>query len=486
MTRSFLLILLFLPLTVVAQKFGLPWLLRPTLTGIDKCSNVAGSGRYIVAEKNGQSGLLTITGKPVLPFEYDRITVDYAGVVMASKGGQRDWFDARGKSFGENIQTVISLKNGGYVLQKNKKWGVFNHKLKEVNPFVYEMVETMPDFVLAREEERINLGRAFTPDGNNAGELKEIDLSKDWPGVLLYRDPKTFKKGIMGTDGKAISPAVYNFGSMHQAGYAVASTDTKKWGIIDRKNQVVAAFQYDEIGVINDQLTAPFKKGSQVGILDVRTGQVLVEPGTYDAILTTEKEYQYFVIVKNGLQGICDARGQVLVQPVYDKASKMGPYFFVARQLKSLFPQRGLLGLDGKELLKPDSVKLWVFDNGTLFIERPDGSARHIEIGGRVLQSFEPETAKPFEKNWIVEEKNDTLHFYHASSTPEKTLVFDEVSAAEEGLHRIRSGALFGYMDNTGKLLVPPVFTSASEPDDDYLYVQYQGKWGILKNTYIE
>lgn len=485
MTRIIFLLVLFFPAFLPAQKFELPWLIKPQLTGFDTFSAGWGHDQFIVAQKNSKYGLLTYKGRLILDFQYDRISADWAGVIFARQDRQEFWFDPKGNYFGENTSSVIRLEDKRYAVEKDGKWGVVNEKMKTVLPFEYRADDSDGKLTLIKGEERVNLGPFRTPDGSLAGPLvlKPINLDDDWPGVILHRDPKTRKRGIMGKDGTPVSPAVYNIYFGHPAGYAVASLDGKKWGIITSENKVIVDFTWDKIGKINDQLSAPVEVDDQSGVIDVTNGQLLIEPGQYDDILIVNKVLDYYVVEKNGLQGICDARGKLILPVVFDKALKSGPYLYVIRELQREYPQRGLYSLDGKELFKPDSVKLWVFDNGTLFTERPDGSAAHVDISGRVLQRFEPGTTTLFERNWIVEE-DDAVRFYHAASTPEKPIVMDDVSDSEEGLHRIQKGDLYGYMLNSGKILVPPVLESAGMPDDKYLYVKYKGKWGVLKNTY--
>ncbi|MCB9316744.1 MAG: WG repeat-containing protein [Lewinellaceae bacterium] len=485
MTRFLPLALLLIPTLFFAQKFELPWEVKPILEGFDEFSAGWGGDQFIVAKKDSRYGLLTYKGKQILNFEYDRISADWAGVIFAKKGNTEFWFDKNGKSFGENIENVVPLHDHRYAVQKNGRWGLFDSKLNVITPIECSLDESPEkDLILVHGSERINLGPFLAPDGSRANVLKAINMDRIWPGVTLYKDPNTTKRGIMGPDGNPISPAIYTIGFGHPNGYAVVSTDNKKWGITTKDHNITVDFIYDRIGNINDQLSAPVELNGQSGVIDVSTGAILIEPGLYDKILTSNKVYDFYVVEKNGLQGICDARGKVLAPPVYDKALKSGPYLYVIQQLHSDFPLRGLLNLDGKEVFKPDSVKLWVFDNGTLFIERPDESTEHLDISGRVLQAFERWTTTLFENNWIIEEVDGVVRFYHSNSTPEKQIWMDDVTDSEDGLHRVRQGNLFGYMLNSGKILVPPVLESASMPDDKYLYVQYKKKWGVLKNTY--
>jgi WG containing repeat len=488
MSRYFLFIIFVLPFSLFAQKSDLPWLLRPTLTGFDTFFyDFGGSNNYIIAKKNKLSALLSIKGEQILDFKYNRISADWAGVVIAVKDGKNEWYDSKGRSFGDDIENIIPTDDGRFAVSKfgYRKWGIVNKNMQLVAPYEYELTDDRANIILRKGEEVINLGKFRTPDGQSSAGIKEFDFNEPWPDVIIYKDKDTSKKGIMSKDGKPISQAVYNLKLGNKLGYSAASLDNKKWGIITSKNKQVVDFIYDDVSFISNKATCVVHINQKVGLIDLKSSKMLIDTGLYDKIKIVNSELDYFVIEKDNLQGICDLKGDVIVQPTYDKALKSGAYFFVVQQLNSDFPQRGLLSLEGKELLKPDSVKLLVFENGTLFMVRPDGSGYHKDINGKLLHQFKPNTTKIFEKTWILEEDGDLTRFYHSTSTAENQIFMDDVSDSEEKLHRIKKDNLYGYMDNSGKLLVAPIFEKAELPDySSTLKVKFQGKWGVLKNTY--
>jgi WG containing repeat len=472
-------------LFATGQKYELPWLVKPVLTGFDTFYYGMTGGGYIVAQKNKRFGLLDLNGKILLNFEYDNIKVDWMKCVSATKGGQNFEFDPKLRSFGEGVQMVVPLEDKRYAV-KNKSgyWGVLDQKLKTVIAFEYYMEENMEKFYLKKGEEIIDLGRFIMPDGSQLGATV-FDFSPDWPGVILYRDPKTYKRGIMDKDGKPITPAIYNIYHTHPAGYAVVSIDGKNWGIIDKIGRNITNLEYEEVYKINNQLTTLVKKGGKTGIIDVTNGQILVDTSKYDKIFTSNKEPEYYIIEKSNLQGICDAKGKVILKPIYDKAQKMGNYFFILLNNNSAYPQRGLFSLNGEELFKPDSVNLMVFENNTLLVERPNGKLFHMNIKKDILQAFEPGTAQPFAGNWVVVEDDNGSRFYHSNSTPPNPIWLDDVSDAEDDVvHIVKKGAFYGLMHNSGKVLVPTVMDEIRYDDICY-YVKFKGKWGVLENKYL-
>lgn len=469
----------------LSQNYKLPWLVKPIISGFDTIDYRVGPGNkgHFIVKSKGRSGLMSDKGDVVLPVEYDLISMNWAGLISASKGEQTHFFTLNQKSFPKDIKSVVVLEDGRYLVEnQDHKWGVLDKKLRTAVPLEYEVDQNVENVWIKRGEETIQLGRLITPDGSQAG-FKEMDVSTDWQGVTLYKNTKTGKKGIMGKNGTPVTPDIYTF-SDTKKGIAIAYIAQDKWGAIDDKGNIIVPFEFDLLGKINNQFTTIFKKGTQKGILNVSSGKVIVPAGVYDDILYANNVTDYYVIVKNNLRGICDSEGKVLLPPVYDLALKSGDYLYVVEQNKSPYPKRGLFSLSGEELLKPDSVKLLVFDNNTIYIEQLDGTGKHMTIKKEVIQTFPPHTAKPYFKNWIAVETDSGKKFYHSNSTAGDLIWLDDVSEEEDdGLHVVRKDGLFGLMYNTGAVLVPTVMDKIKYMYE-YVYVKYKGKWGVLKNTY--
>ena len=83
-------------------------------------------------KQNGKWGMKDISGKDILPLEYDQVT-PYAQnqVIMATKGSQYGYLDAKGKWLFEKVKSVYTLSGcyeGMIMCQVNSKYGYLDTK----------------------------------------------------------------------------------------------------------------------------------------------------------------------------------------------------------------------------------------------------------------------------------------------------------------------------------------------------------------------
>jgi hypothetical protein len=471
--------------TVFSQNYTLPWIIKPIIGEVDKVTYRDGNSKkhYAIVEKNGLKGLVDTKGKQVLPIEYNVLSVHWVGTVYAEKGDQKFNFAPNMKPFADSIQSVIPMEDGRFLLEnQNGQWGVSNKKMKTVIPFNYQVDQGLETVSLINSEKTIELGRLIMPDGQASG-LLTLNLDLKWPGVTLYKETKGPKMGIMGKKNVPLTPPIYSF--YHTKGdYAVAFISKKIWGVINSKGDTLVPFDYEELGKINNALTTIFKKDGKIGVLNVTNGRIVIPVGTYDDIKYVNGEMEYYVVVKNQKQGICDSNGKEILAPRYDTALKSGDYLYVVEQKSSQYPKRGLFSTQGQELLKPDSVKLLVLANNTIYVEELDGTSKHLDQKMEIVRTFLPGTAKPFAENWISVQDDQGRKFYHANSTKINPIWYDEVGEPKEDkLHVVKKDGFWGVVHNSGEVLIPTVM-------DEIVYnwnslsVKYKGKWGIVKNTF--
>jgi len=302
-------------------------------------------------KKDGKFGLVTRSGKKVLPCEYDKIEPFADGLVMASK--------------------EIMLVNDLFGFRDTcPAWALFDENGKEILPCEYEKIEPLADDLVKASELSpwtVYTRKAlFDESGNEIIPFKYGDIEPFLGDLLSVKEAAAdFLWGLIDKDGNEVMPAIYNSiskaselgafaskpnphyrprgGGANMAGdggnrpsqftrhfidksgkecpLAYSKSDdfgklkvNGKWGLINENGTVVLPFEYDGIEYFGGDLAA-VKVNGKWKITDMKGNEIV--PHDYDDAV-------YFIeglaaVKIDGKWGIVDENGLV-VPHKYDSA----------------------------------------------------------------------------------------------------------------------------------------------------------------------
>ena len=113
-------------------------------------------------------------------------------------------------------------------------------------------------------------------------------------------------------------------------GYA-AVVKNGKWGIVDKDWKLVVPCKYDELGNVSDAAVKFYDKGNgKYGILDIKSGKVLIEP-VYIHVTNFSEGYAAVLDDKAGRWGIVNRKGEMIEKPKYWSVSffPQNPYLML-------------------------------------------------------------------------------------------------------------------------------------------------------------
>ena len=253
--------------------------------------------------------------------------------------------------------------------------------------------------------------------------LKEKKTEKDgFSYVLLKTDIYPVYYGLATDKGKVIVPLEKKYMAIFYGGngFFCFSPDHSHYGLMDTKGKIVIPPEYDLVvpQKNNETVYIQLNKDNKVGVANQK-GSVIIPPKYYDTVyLYDAKGEKYFSISLDGKKGIADLSGKEIIPPKYDDVIMSEHNGIYYYRLKD-DDLYGIANAAGKVILAPES---------TTFI--------HLT--------------------------GDPGYEYY---------LFTSVSSLGEGM-----------MDKTGKILIPPVYSSIykiSKSSSRYFEVTYKDKVGV-------
>lgn len=277
------------------------------MTQIEDDKNV-----YLVAEQNGQAGLLK-NKKKLLNYEYQ--SIDYESlnkVFIVQKGQNYGVIDIEGKTIVESNYSDLTIEGIYIYANKENQTEVFDIKGNKQEVPKYKTITPT-------ENENYNI----TIDSNN-------------------------KYGVTDKQGNVVIPNDYYYAEYIAGDYFIVSGIEGKSGIIDVKNETILSIKYDivqkiedfniiQAGIVEDNLLELYN-GNMKKILSMENGKIVEEENYIKVYSDKETKYlskdgieikntelftdnKLFAIEKDGKWGFADKQGNIKVDAIYDKVS---------------------------------------------------------------------------------------------------------------------------------------------------------------------
>lgn len=301
--------------------------------------------------------------------------------------------------------------------------------------------------------------------------------------------------GTARTQELAIAPRFDNARPFH-AGVAPVEAGGK-WGLIDRKGELVLEPIHDQIGLGGDGLF-PYQKNGKWGFLDAG-GKPRIE-AIYDDVRPFE-DGEAAVSLK-GKWGLVRPDGSTKVDFRFSELGGVGKGFVTGKDEKgwAVFriddagdvtrhgalariydPQKG-------EMVRAPPRQLFSISDGAVVAAYPDGE-RLLDLSD--LDGFENEETGAFhsirrrsegfaavklydEGGWGYMLINGSSAFYED--------FFEDAMIFSEGLAPVKREGKWGFIDRTGKMVIEPIYDAAFPARGGYAVIRTGKKRGFLKN----
>ena len=299
----------------------------------------------------------------------------------------------------------------------------------------------------------------------------------------------------------------------------------KRWGLINRKGQVIVEPTFDELGQFfysyfsgNDsKLVALVKNGDNIGF--IRTNGKMVNE--YDNISSFNR-HGLALVSKDGKSGFINQTGKEIIPLVYDDigsfnrhglalVSKDGKSGFIDQTGKEIISLPSVIDFfnmievnkDRKQnvvdLMGKDLIPLIDHDGNFFFLKVNVGGKKNdygvisggkwgiIDLMGTEITPPVYDEIFPFNQQglaWV--QKNENMGIINLIGTEITPPVYDEIEAFnQKGLALVKKDGKLGLIDAKGKQISPPVYDEIESFNQQGLaIVKKDSKWGVIDTTH--
>lgn len=268
--------------------------------------------------------------------EFDRISVDGYGAIMASKNKKMGIFNLEGEQIApfEYDNDFIAQYSGiGYRISKDKKRGIIDRQGNIIVPPIYDDVSTFSfdirDAFKVKNEEKYGIvnseGKVIIP--------VEFEYIDDLNGNYLVVTPQR-KVGLYDKNGNVIVPAKYKWimkTATPSSSILVLNEDDYSFNFLDHNNKIILSENVNDYGYVldEDKLKSPIgrrgllyikTKSGKFGLLNEMSGTLDV-PMIYDEIIqctSSSEVHSYFSVRKGKKFGLINEKNEVLIPIKYN------------------------------------------------------------------------------------------------------------------------------------------------------------------------
>jgi hypothetical protein len=319
------------------------------------------NGRSVV-ELDGKFGMIDRSGKRVFPVDFKDLGTLSDGLVYGQKDSLYGYYDADFiQRIPEKFKEAYSFADSLAKVQVGEKQAIIDVYGTNVVAPGYRFIEFFSDTLLIFE------------DNGKYGLMKrncEVVINTQYDRIMKPVIDRTMviqngKIGYIDLSGNLIIPVQYetfpNSPAKGQFNSNLTVIKFKgKYGVIDKNGRVILTATFNDIGDISPLMA--FSKGKGWGYTDL-LGKVIIQP----IYSYAESFVSGTAIVElNGMQGVIDSRGAVLLPLQYKSVTRIGKDFF----LVSDGSKYGLFTLKADQLLPMEFNSIRQVDKDMLVLSK--------------------------------------------------------------------------------------------------------------------
>lgn len=251
----------------------------------DEVADFSGQGFFTVRQGNDW-GMINVKGEMVVPCQYEKIHSIYA---------QEQYF----------------------IVQKNKKEGLYIAGTGESIPCFYDDLEYTPnDLLIVKQNGKFGL---ITQGGLDIQSVhydrvtyKEVEFNGQ--RMSYYNVEQNYHHGICDAEGKEIISCIYDQTLDFEKDFFIANQGGKL-GLLGVKGEVFIPCKYEKIGNVNKEGYITVTNDHLTGLIHTTKGEIL--PCKYDNITLFRKNPNLIRVKIGSSYGLMDLTGKELLQLKY-------------------------------------------------------------------------------------------------------------------------------------------------------------------------
>ncbi len=432
------------------------------------------------------------------------------GLAAVKKDGKWGFIDKTGKvviGFQYEDVDTFGFSKGLAGVEKNGMWGFID----KTGSFVIEPQYNGEIIIPFGDDDRAGIiisdtsWRAIDRTGKilSTDQMVSFSLTEGLKGFN-----KDGKFGYVDKDNKIVINPTYDMITDFREGFA-AVKKSGVWGFIDKTGKEVIAPQYLSASLFDSGAAIVKKTTGEILRID-KEGQQLQSYGSlYYGIGNFSGGLAPFAYEENGMYGIIDISGKIVIEPKYDYIESLGigPYEFTLQDETVFIDKKdrvgsfivikddkyGFVDKTGTEIVKPECELFFKFDREGYALVPKDWKNGEtpkrfgmIHISGKVIAQPEYSyISESFYEGLIVVKKNDKSGFVDKNGKVVIQLKYNGASDFNGGLATVYDNQGVKIIDKAGKLIATkPQYTEATGFYNGLAAVKGKnGKWGFIDKT---
>jgi hypothetical protein len=334
-----------------------------------------------------------------------------------------------------------------------------------------------------KENEKTDSAAALTPE--NRFELARIRAEAVYGDVSDFGDGlarviRYDSVGYIDTSGKIIIPKKYKSGSLFREGLCGVADYNEHVSYFDKNGKVAfecpdARFPYE----FNGGYAVFMGKDEKFGLID-KTGKI-IHKAVYNQTSFNKGEL-FIVDSANSHWGILNAAGKWVVRPTYRSMSNIDEQGYIMVQMSD--GNYGYIDISGKEVIPAKYYNLYYFkDDRAPFIDNEEnGKFGAVNRKGEVIIPAMYDAMEAFSEGLACvsislnenERKTGCIDVNGKEVIPMKPGAM--VSAFQNGLAQFLENDKIGFMDKTGKTVLPAIYDDAEDFEHGFSFVKLKGE----------
>ncbi len=411
--------------------------------------------------------------------------------------------------------TGLFTADGNAIAKKGTGYGIVNSAGHILLDFLYDDISNYDNLSVFKVVDNHRCGLA---DRNGKlvtdivyNEIRYVSAGE----IYLYINDT---KGMCNIDGRIIVPVEYD--DIAYSGNNIAMVKLgSKWSLLDCSKNTLSEVSYDQVY----EITAGIQTDNHMikGYYALKNGKW----GCVDSFGNTVIEFKYEALDKfdelgrarviyNGKFGIVDCGGQTVIETAYDY---IYPFDRLKVAVAKVGNKYGAVNLLGNVVIPFEYDYMYSFNNSPstvayknseFFVISQDGSAV-TDKAYRYIEEFKNGIALAYDEgygyidhsgNEIIDcvhtevkqgtalsvflKKNGKWALFSPDGTNLSGFIYDDVGAFENGLSavciRTAAGSRYGYVNDSGDVIIPFVYSAALQFKYGKAIVSYDGKYGII------
>ena len=399
---------------------------------------------FMRVRKGSFLGIVNDRGEEIVPCRYDSISIYYAydcdidpfpNFIVSREGRKGVYNSIGGETVPCEYDEIIPDENFGtlssFQMKKDGKWGAVGSLCVYDEILEYDNCikpTNIPDHMIAPD--------LFAP----------VRKDKKW-GLLCH--------------GELVIPCIYDAVGLFDWNYNADVKLDGRWGCVNRKNETVIPFEYEEIRHAETDYYGVCQN-EKWGVWDISENKLIV-PCKYDNFLACNKS-------RYGDDTYAEDDDSVYDEVVFagEDVLYMGDEKFSVEE--AIFKET-------RSSCKYDSI--WGFSEGFAAVEL-DGKWGFVNKQGEEVVPCKYDDVEEFSEGFAQVELNGKSGFVNEQGEEVVPCKYDDVEEFSEGFASVKLNGKWSFVNKQGEEVVPCKYDYVAGFSEGFASVELNGKWGLV------